>query len=91
MANVWKMIFRFSEDIDLAIDRGLFDLEGDLTKKKAKRPRKESSLFVKETLFGQLKEAISKSPMASLCELEAQPDGEGYSTYPEPRSIFHPL
>ena len=88
LAKVWKMIFRFSEDIDLAIDRGLFDLEGDLTKKKVKRLRKESSLFVKETLFSQLQDAVSKSPMSSRCELEAQPDGEGDNTYPEPRSIF---
>lgn len=32
LSKVWNLISRFSEDIDLAIDRSVFDLEGDLTK-----------------------------------------------------------
>ncbi len=33
LSKVWNLISRFSEDIDLAIDRSVFRLEGDLTKK----------------------------------------------------------
>ena len=46
LSKTWKLIYRFSEDIDLAIDRSMFGLEGDLTKKQLKKLRKESSLFV---------------------------------------------
>lgn len=50
LSKVWRLIRRFSEDIDLAIDRAVFELEGDLTKKQVKRLRKASSLFVRDTL-----------------------------------------
>ena len=30
LSKVWNLIERFSEDIDLAIDRSVFDMEGDL-------------------------------------------------------------
>lgn len=33
LSKVWRLINRFSEDIDLALDRSLFGLDGDLTKK----------------------------------------------------------
>lgn len=48
LSKVWHLIDRFSEDIDLAVDRSLFGLEGDLTKKQIKKLRKASSLFVKD-------------------------------------------
>ena len=88
LSKVWNIISRFSEDIDLAIDRAMFELTGDLTKKQVKKLRKASSVFVRDTLLAQLKEAIADTPLASLCNIEAQPDGEGDATYPEPRSIF---
>lgn len=84
ISKVWNAINRFSEDIDLAIDRSLFDLDGELTKKQVKKLRKVSSMFVREELCGQLCEAIASTPLYGLCEIEAQPDGVGDSTYPEP-------
>ena len=88
LSKVWKLISRFSEDIDLAIDRAVFELEGDLTKKQVKKLRKASSLFVRDTLCQQLVEAVSHTSLKDLCQIEPEPDGEGDSTYPEPRSIF---
>lgn len=88
ISKVWNAINRFSEDIDLAIGRSLFDLDGELTKKQVKKLRKVSSMFVREELFGQLCEAIASTPLYGLCEIEAQPDGVGDSTYPEPRIIY---
>ena len=88
LSKVWRLIRRFSEDIDLAIDRAVFELEGDLTKKQVKRLRKASSLFVRDTLCQQLAESISQTPLKDLCQIEPEPDGEGDATYPEPRSIF---
>ena len=37
LSKVWQLIDRFSEDIDLAVDRSLFGFEGDLTKKQIKK------------------------------------------------------
>jgi len=48
ISKVWNLISRFSEDIDLAIDRARFDMNGDLTKKKVKKLRKVSSIFVRD-------------------------------------------
>ena len=39
LSKVWKVIRRFSEDIDLAIDPSIWGFEGDLTKKQIKRLR----------------------------------------------------
>ena len=88
LSKVWKLISRFSEDIDLAIDRAVFELEGDLTKKQVKKLRKASSLFVRDTLYQQLVEAVYQTSLKDFCQIEPEPDGEGDATYPEPRSIF---
>lgn len=88
ISKVWGLISRFSEDIDMAIDRNLFHLDGDLTKKGVKKLRKASSVFVRENLCQQLQDAIILTPLKDLCQIDAQPDGEGESTYPEPRTIF---
>ena len=88
LGKVWRLISRFSEDIDLAIDRAVFEMEGDLTKKQVKKLRKASSLFVRDTLCRQLVEAVNQTSLKDLCQIEPEPDGEGDATYPEPRSIF---
>ena len=88
LSKVWRLICRFSEDIDVAIDRTAFELDGDLTKKQVKKLRKASSLFVRDTLYRQLLEAVNQTSLKDLCQIEPEPDGEGDSTYPEPRSIF---
>lgn len=82
-----SLIDRFSEDIDLAIDRSLFGYEGDLTKKQLKTLRKKSSLFVRDELSSDLRRALDENGLGALCEVEAEPDGEGDKTYPEPRKV----
>ena len=58
LSKVFGKIERFSEDIDLAIDRTYFGLEGDLTKKQLKKLRKQSSTFVRDTFLGELQESM---------------------------------
>lgn len=87
LSKVWKVIHRFSEDIDLAIDPSIWGFEGDLTKKQIKRLRKASSLFVRDELCLSLKEAVTETGMEKWLQVEADPDGEGDGTYPEPRVI----
>lgn len=88
LSKVYGQIDRFSEDIDLAIDRTQFGLEGDLTKKQLKKLRKASSTFVRDTLLNDLVSAFKSFNIDSLLHTEAEPDGEGDATYPEPRKIF---
>lgn len=87
LSKIWKLIHRFSEDIDLAIDRSLFGLEGDLTKRELKKLRKESSLFVKDKIAIDIRDLLDQYGISDFCDVKPEPDGEGDSTYPEPRRI----
>jgi len=88
LSKIWKVVERFSEDIDLAVDRQHFGLEGDLTVRQLKKLRKQSSLFVKEDFCNALQNALNQHGLQHLCVVEAEPDGKGDKTYPEPRTIF---
>ena len=64
LSKIWNLISRFSEDIDLAIDRSVFGLEGDLTKKQLKKLRKASSLFVKDVFAVDLQGVVNEKGLA---------------------------
>ena len=87
LSKVWKVIRRFSEDIDLAIDPSVWGFEGDLTKRQIKRLRKTSSLFVRDELCQSLQKELTEAGLDKWLSVEADPDGEGDDTYPEPRVI----
>lgn len=94
LSKVWNVIQRFSEDIDLAIDPSIWGFEGDLTKKQIKRLRKCSSVFVRDELSQSLKSVLAENGLDRWLSVEADPDGEGDNTYPEPRVIhirYHSL
>ena len=88
LSKVWGLIDRFSEDLDLAVDRSLFGLEGDLTVRQLKQLRKKSSLFVSNEFCEELKKAVKQYELDTYLTIEAQPNGEGDKTYPEPRQIY---
>lgn len=87
LSKVWGVIRRFSEDIDIAIDRSMFGIEGDVTKKQLKKLRKASSVFVRDTLANDLIAATEEAGLSDFVTIKADPDGEGDATYPEPRQI----
>lgn len=87
LSKVWGVIRRFSEDIDIAIDRNMFGIEGDVTKKQLKKLRKASSVFVRDTLANDLIAAAEQAGLSDFVTIKADPDGEGDATYPEPRQI----
>ena len=87
LSKVWSVIQRFSEDIDIAVDRSLFGFDGDITKKQLKKLRKASSAFVRDVLSDDLKKAVKKEGLDKLVTITPEPDGEGDATYPEPRRI----
>lgn len=89
LSKAWGLISRFSEDIDLAVNPiALGAAEGDLTKKQIKKLRKASSLFVSEQLTPMLCAKFNEMGMSAFLNIEAQPNGEGDNTYPEPRQIY---
>ncbi|WP_304347527.1 nucleotidyl transferase AbiEii/AbiGii toxin family protein [Capnocytophaga leadbetteri] len=87
LSKSYGLIHRFSEDIDLVIDRNYFGYKGDLTKKQIKQLRKQSSLFVEKDFTIALKQAIENFGLQKYCTIVVQPNGEGDNTYPEPRKI----
>lgn len=89
LSKIWNCISRFSEDVDIAIDRAVFgdDFEGDLTKKKLKNLRKTASVYVRDVICNDINNAFEKSGLSKYCNAVAQEDGEGDNTYPEPRQI----
>lgn len=87
LSKVWGLIRRFSEDINIAIDRSMFGIEGDVTKKHLKKLRKVSSVFVRDTLANDLIAAAEDAGLSDFVTIKADPDGEGDATYPEPRQI----
>lgn len=89
LSKGWKLIERFSEDIDIAMDPIILGVpEGDLTKKQIKKLRKTSSLFVLEQLTPMICEEVQREGLHSFITVDAQPNGEGDNTYPEPRQIY---
>lgn len=89
LSKGWKLIERFSEDIDLAVDPVFLGKpEGDLTKKQIKKLRKASSLFILEELTHMICEELERQGLDSFITVDAQPNGEGDNTYPEPRQIY---
>jgi predicted nucleotidyltransferase component of viral defense system len=54
LSKAWKLIQRFSEDIDLAIDRSFFGYQGSLTKQQRTALRKAASSYSAGPLFGML-------------------------------------
>lgn len=58
LSKAWDIIERFSEDIDLAIDRSFFGFEGDLSRNQVKNLRKASCKYVDEKFHVILKKAL---------------------------------
>lgn len=58
LSKGWSLIERFSEDIDLAIDRSFFDFNGELSNKERTLLRKKSLKYIREELSIELDELL---------------------------------
>ena len=54
LSKGWSLIQRFSEDVDIAIDRSFFHFDGELSKKQRTQLRKASLKFIREELAVEL-------------------------------------
>jgi len=61
LSKAWKLINRFSEDIDLAIDKEFFDgFKGEILKAQISKLRKVAGVYTTGTFFKELQEAFIK-------------------------------
>src|SRR5690606_21332062 len=60
LSKGWNVIHRFSEDIDLALDREFLGLLGELTKGDIKRLRRKSFQFISEVFTEELKNKFAE-------------------------------
>lgn len=73
LSKAWYLIERFSEDIDLAIDRSLFGFEGDISKSQITRLRKSSCDFISTAFLEDLNRILTEWGAIAECKLSAQP------------------
>jgi len=58
LSKAWGLIERFSEDVDLAIDRSFLGFDGELKKKEITALRKKANQYITETFFPELKQKM---------------------------------
>lgn len=66
LSKAWKLINRFSEDIDLAIDAAFFGFTGDIGKNQRDKLRKTAGAYTTGTFFEELKQAFEAKGFAEL-------------------------
>ena len=66
LSKAWQLIQRFSEDIDLAIERSYFNYHGDLNRKQRTDMRKKASAFVSGDFFNELKERFIERSLLDI-------------------------
>ena len=60
LSKAWNLIERFSEDIDIAIDRAFFGFEGELKKKQINNLRRASCSYIKDKLKNELNSKLNE-------------------------------
>jgi hypothetical protein len=73
LSKGWNLIERFSEDIDLAINRNFFGFDGDISKTQIKNLRKQSCEFISTTFLADLTKTLTEWKAIDECQLFAQP------------------
>jgi predicted nucleotidyltransferase component of viral defense system len=60
LSKAWKVIERFSEDIDIAIDRKFFGFDGELSRKKITNLRRASCAYISTDLREELDKKLQE-------------------------------
>jgi predicted nucleotidyltransferase component of viral defense system len=61
LSKAWNLIERFSEDIDIAIDRAFFGFEGELKRKQINNLRRASCSYIKNKLKDELNNKLQEA------------------------------
>lgn len=76
LSKVWKLIQRFSEDIDLAIDREFFGFSGDLSKNQRDKLKKTAGRYIDEVFYPDLKRRFTEAGYEVDVLLEPSPESD---------------
>lgn len=66
LSKGWGLIERFSEDIDLSIDRKFWGFERDLSRSQIQKLRKTSCRFINQEFFELLKKKINETGVSDV-------------------------
>ncbi|PKP09308.1 MAG: nucleotidyl transferase AbiEii/AbiGii toxin family protein [Bacteroidetes bacterium HGW-Bacteroidetes-3] len=88
LSKAWGLIDRFSEDIDLALDRSFLGFNGALNKKERTNLRKATSTYISEELYPELESKFREKGLTGV-ELKIE---EPQSSDQDPRiiEIYYP-
>lgn len=70
LSKGWRLIDRFSEDLDLAIDRGFLGFADVANKSQRTKLRKESKKFVEGTLSADISDKLDEYGLSGSCRVE---------------------
>jgi hypothetical protein len=70
LSKAWGIIDRFSEDIDLAVDRKFYGFEGDMQKKQRTNLRKKANTYITDSLYPELDSRFKERGLDVKLELE---------------------
>ncbi len=88
LSKGWNLIQRFSEDIDLVLDREFLGFTGEVGNKRLKKLRKASHVYVKNKFAKELQEKFNQ---AGLTEVEVKPrEAEHEHIEPLVVEIYYP-
>lgn len=60
LSKAWGLIERFSEDIDLAVDRSFFDFKEQLSKSQRTKLRKTTCQYIEDTFYPELQQRFKE-------------------------------
>ncbi len=66
LSKAWNLIQRFSEDVDLSIDREFFGFKGVLSKNQRTNLRRASSTYITKRFFDELKNRLAEKEVSGL-------------------------
>ncbi len=72
LSKAWNLIERFSEDIDLALDRKFLGFEGDISKTQIRKLRTKSCEFISTVFVEDLKKVFTEWNAINECSIIAQ-------------------
>jgi hypothetical protein len=61
LSKAWNLIERFSEDIDLALDRSFLGFDKEMTKTQLKKLREKSFAYISESFFPEIKQRFDEA------------------------------
>ena len=77
LSKAWNVIDRFSEDIDLAMDRSFFRFDGNLSKNQRDKLKKISGKYVDENFYPELMKRLTATGFTDFkLELEETPESD---------------